>query len=1147
MANYALVIGINGYASPEWRLNGAVTDALDFARWATATGGVPPDDAHLRLLLSPSASDPTPMLPAGVTSYADATSVGIRRAMRDLRLVLPNEGGERLYFYYAGHGASLPQWKDEPILIPADFSDPELDANLPLGFSEILPVLAGLPFREQIFFIDACRDFALDGFERAVGSAVRLRPEHRGPRQYVLYSVAPGQRAAETGQGLWTSTLLEGLEGQRYQPLTRGRGPEGRPRYEVRLDRLAEWVRNRVAHRIRQKFLGEAARFVQTPEYDKDRKGGNPLLVSFTPDTVPRAHIDVLVEPDFAHPTCKLQVMQYVDARGEEIEVQAKGPPIDLVNRFQLRPSDYSFRAQADFYKLQSKVWTVDDDPVVELTLEEDRAVASPPPPALAGMAPPEGTLSVFSDDPLVRIDLLDAQRRAIREGITPSQPELLPPGIYRVRLRLPGADPIDQTVEVRPGLTTEVQLNLPDPKLGHLQVQVLQTLQIIPPGAGGNVDYLLPAERLGPVAGTSLASLLAFAAYAVNQPDRGDFFKLRAFGITPFAPTPTIRCGLLMLVGAAAKQEEDLTKFLTGSRIVVRQPDGTVVDRGAFEILSGMPAAGQRQFALAEPGSLHAELRLPGFARTRYALATLPGRLTVFIVVVEKDGAVEVQQYLLAVPGLVQHEPGWVAEWLWDRPTNLRRIELAQRFYAAGDVEAGLASADLEVLLWGKWLDPLLGCIAGYALARAGRAPEFAGVPPPTGMADILDHLDDPDDPVAIAARASRPGPSALRNMVAFFPGLPDVHILAALCESNPDRREKHFIRALRYGVPIFAEGTRALAAWFQSRPSPTPAPSDIAAAGTASPVSRLAVLPPELREPMTSLLSGTPWTAWVAAQPVLLVRAGQFEEPPPSWSRALEERRSAIEATLRSVGRIRVKEGDSSSWVGTGFVVAPNLVMTADCVVTPFLQNPRPSRRRVGGLDEGHNDNRLRPGVRLYIDFHEEFAQAEVPTEFEITDDLVLRFPPLAPGIALLRGVAPLSRDGSLSLPPPLTLGRGAPQDGTFEGRLVYAVGYSAHDSSSDPTVMNAVLGGVFGPKRLQPGELLEVLPDAHAFRHDCFTTPGTAGAPVIDLASGLVIGLHHSGRGFYKEAIALWKLANRFGLYFFERVLGMHWRLW
>jgi len=942
MANYAIIIGIDGYSDPRWTLCGAVTDALNFTRWATGTGGVPADDAHLRLLLSPAPGDPAPMLPPGVTSAA-ATGAGIRLAMKELRRALPEGGGERLYFYFAGHGASLPQWKGEPILIPVDFSDPEVHAHLPLGFSDVLPVLGGLRFTEQLFFIDACRDFALPDFQPAVGSAIRLAPEQRGPRQYVLYSVAPGQRAAETGAGIWTGTLLEGLGGTRYQPLTRGRGPDGRPRYEVRLDRLAEWLCARVGQRIQEKFLDDAARFVQTPEYDKDPKGGNPLLLTFTPEAVPRARLEVMVAPDVAYQTCKIQVMEYVDARGEEIELDFKGPPIEMVTAFELRPSDYSFRAQADRFVLQSKVWTVDDDPVIELTLaaapaapDADRDLestpaaapagpdadldfaftlelepapvsahrsrggavermrdvlaaepdgdfdfalpvnrgpapgprrphpvspAGPPAPVTWGTSAASGTLCVVAADPLLRIDLLDAGRQLIRAGLPPGQPQSLAPGIYRVRLRLPGLAPRDQTVEVRPHQLTQVQLDLPDPKLGRRQLQILKDLDIAVADARGSLGYLFPSARLGPVAGASLASLLAYAAFAVNQPDQGDVSKLRAFGVAPFLPDAAARCGLLTLVGAAAKQDAELSGFLAGVRLSVRRPDGTLLDQGAVATLAGMPAAGQRQCAFGAPGSLEVELQLPGFARTRYALTALPGRLMVFVVVVEGNGAVEVQQYLLRVHGLASPEPPWVrgpGGW----PADLRRLELAQRFYAAGDPGSGLVDGDLEMLLWGKCLDPLMGCIAGYSLARSGEAAAFAGVPPPPGVADILDHLDDPRDPVAAALRAGPPGPSALRNLLCVFPDLPDAHVLAALCDPDPARRDGHFARVLRHGLPLFAAGTRALAAWFLAQQASAGAAAVAAAPGPAA-------LPAALREPLAGLLSGTPWTAWAAVPP--------------------------------------------------------------------------------------------------------------------------------------------------------------------------------------------------------------------------------------------------------------------------------------
>jgi hypothetical protein len=77
----------------------------------------------------------------------------------------------------------------------------------------------------------------------------------------------------------------------------------------------------------------------------------------------------------------------------------------------------------------------------------------------------------------------------------------------------------------------------------------------------------------------------------------------------------------------------------------------------------------------------------------------------------------------------------------------------------------------------------------------------------------------------------------------------------------------------------------------------------------------------------------------------------------------------------------------------------------------------------------------------------------------------------------------------------------------------------------------------------KRLQPGELLAPPPSPYMVRHDCFTTGGNGGAPLIDLASGAVIGLHHSGRAGYKEATALWRLTEH-DLF---AGAGVEWRAW
>ncbi len=79
---------------------------------------------------------------------------------------------------------------------------------------------------------------------------------------------------------------------------------------------------------------------------------------------------------------------------------------------------------------------------------------------------------------------------------------------------------------------------------------------------------------------------------------------------------------------------------------------------------------------------------------------------------------------------------------------------------------------------------------------------------------------------------------------------------------------------------------------------------------------------------------------------RPALLVRNGKFEKPPPKWT-ALEGIRDRIEAMLSSVGRIEVTGHPSLDWVGTGFLVAPDVVMTNRHVAKEFAG----TRERAGG----------------------------------------------------------------------------------------------------------------------------------------------------------------------------------------------------
>lgn len=155
MASRAIVLGIDAYERPEWKLSAAVADAMRFARWALDHGGVVPE--NLTLLLSPEPGT-TVDLP-----YEAATRGAIEDAITPF-LRGRADGDDRLYVYCAGHGVSAPGVTaggvQQPVLIPADVTSLEERSYLLLGFSDVIPRLLDAGPREQFFFIDACRDFA---------------------------------------------------------------------------------------------------------------------------------------------------------------------------------------------------------------------------------------------------------------------------------------------------------------------------------------------------------------------------------------------------------------------------------------------------------------------------------------------------------------------------------------------------------------------------------------------------------------------------------------------------------------------------------------------------------------------------------------------------------------------------------------------------------------------------------------------------------------------------------------------------------------------------------------------------------------------------------------------------------------------------
>ncbi|MCP1337739.1 trypsin-like serine peptidase [Futiania mangrovi] len=231
---------------------------------------------------------------------------------------------------------------------------------------------------------------------------------------------------------------------------------------------------------------------------------------------------------------------------------------------------------------------------------------------------------------------------------------------------------------------------------------------------------------------------------------------------------------------------------------------------------------------------------------------------------------------------------------------------------------------------------------------------------------------------------------------------------------------------------------------------------------------------------------------------RPAVLVQDGQFLPMPEEWAH-LEGHRAAIEHALARTGRIEAEGDIDLDWVGTGFVIAEDLVATNRHVVETFASH-----------DPVHGWH-IREGVGVRVDFAEEIGGLQtrevavtgiwgVHTHFDIA---VLQ---MAPG----------------GCPSPLPHAAQPARAGAD----VVALGYPAFDSRrNDAEVMQRIFRGIYNVKRVLPGRILSRELALYTLRHDASTLGGSSGSPVIDPATGAVVGIHFGGRYLmWNEAVDL-----------------------
>lgn len=210
--------------------------------------------------------------------------------------------------------------------------------------------------------------------------------------------------------------------------------------------------------------------------------------------------------------------------------------------------------------------------------------------------------------------------------------------------------------------------------------------------------------------------------------------------------------------------------------------------------------------------------------------------------------------------------------------------------------------------------------------------------------------------------------------------------------------------------------------------------------------------------------------------------------------WKSRLQDASAHLVSAARAVGRIEV-EGHNLAWLGTGWLVRPDVVVTNRHVAAEFGRNDGTSfvfKQGIGGSR-----------MNASIDFLEEIGSTKERT-FRLNRILHIEDSD-GPDLAFV-SVTP-TREHSLAAPIRLST---HPEN----NEMVAVIGYPARDSRiPEQQLMDEIFGNVYDKKRLAPGQLTGS--DSTSLRHDCSTLGGNSGSVVMSLKTGEAVGLHFAGR--------------------------------